>query len=169
MPDSVANLFLAFSNDRLQLFTSRIVDCLGRVSNEQIWARGAENENSIGNLVLHLCGNVRQWIVSGVGGEADVRDRDAEFAALGGADARELQDRIQTTIRKANEVIRAVPESRLTEKITVQNQEKAVLEVIYTVVEHFAQHTGQIIFATKMFTGQDLGYFKHLNRPAGTR
>jgi len=128
MPDSVANLFLAFSNDRLQLFTSRIVDCLGRVSNEQIWARGAENENSIGNLVLHLCGNVRQWIVSGVGGEADVRDRDAEFAALGGADARELQDRI-----------------------------------------HFAQHTGQIIFATKMFTGQDLGYFKHLNRPAGTR
>lgn len=169
MPDTVANLFLAFSSDRLQLFTSRIVDCLGRVSNEQIWARGAANENSIGNLVLHLCENVRQWIVSGVGGEADVRDRDSEFAALGGVNTRELQQRLETTIRKANEVIRAVPESRLPEKITVQNQQIAVLEAIYTVVEHFAQHTGQIIFATKMLTGRDLGYYKHLNRAADTR
>jgi uncharacterized damage-inducible protein DinB len=169
MSDTVANLFLTFSSDRLQLFTSRIVDCLGRLSNEQIWARGAENENSIGNLVLHLCGNVQQWIASGVGGEADVRDRDAEFAAQGGVAARELQDRLETTIHKASEVIRAVPETRLTEKITVQNQQKALLEAIYTVVEHFAQHTGQIIFATKMLTGRDLGYYKHLNRPADNR
>jgi hypothetical protein len=94
MSDTVANLFLTFSSDRLQLFTSRIVDCLGRLSNEQIWARGVENENSIGNLVLHLCGNVQQWIASGVGGEADVRDRDAEFAAQGGVAARGLQDRL---------------------------------------------------------------------------
>src|ERR1700691_4279386 len=89
MPDTIANLFLEFSNDRLQLFTSRIVDCIGRLSNEQIWARGSENESSIGNLVLHLCGNVQQWIVSGVGGESDVRDRDSEFAALGGVNAHE--------------------------------------------------------------------------------
>ena len=150
MPDSIANLFLGFSNDRLQLFTSRIVDCIGRLSNEQIWARGSENENSIGNLVLHLCGNVQQWIVSGVGGESDVRDRDSEFAALGGVNARELQHRLET----------AVPEI-----ITVQNYQKTVLEVVYTAVEHFAQHTGQIIFATKMLTGRDLGYYKHLNRP----
>jgi uncharacterized damage-inducible protein DinB len=165
MPDTIANLFLGFSNDRLQLFTSRIVDCIGRLSNEQIWARGSENENSIGNLVLHLCGNVRQWIVSGVGGENDIRDRDSEFAALGGINARELQHRLETTIQMAAAVIRTLPASRLPEIIIVQNYQKAVLEVIYTAVEHFAQHTGQIIFATKILTGRDLGYYKHLNRP----
>ena len=62
-------------------------------------------------------------------------------------------------------MIRAVPASRLLEKITVQNQRKTLLEVIYTAVEHFAQHTGQIIFATKMLTGSDLGYYKHLSQP----
>ena len=166
MPDTISNLFLEFSNNRLQLFTSRIADCIGRLSHERIWARGSENENSIGNLVLHLCGNVQQWIVSGVGGESDVRDRDSEFAALGGLNARELQQRLETTILMAAAVIRTLPASRLPEMITVQNYQKTVLEVIYTAVEHFAQHTGQIIFATKMLTGRDLGYYKHLNRPA---
>ncbi|MFZ0039284.1 MAG: DUF1572 family protein [Candidatus Acidiferrales bacterium] len=169
MPDTVANLFLTFSKDRLRTFTSRIVDCLGRLSDEQIWARGGENENSIGNLVLHLCGNVQQWIVSGVGGKADIRDRDSEFAALGGVNAGELQHRLEATIREAIEVIASVPAARLPEIITVQSYQRAVLEVIYTAVEHFAQHTGQIIFATKILSGQDLGYYKHLNRPAGAR
>ena len=166
MLETTADLFLAFSRGRLQLLASRVVDCVGRLPDEQIWARGSENENSIGNLVLHLCGNVQQWIGAGVGGEADVRDRDSEFAARGTLNARELQSRLETTLAMATEVIRTLPASRLPEKIMVQNQQKAVLEVIYAVVEHFAQHTGQIIFATKMFTGQDLGYYKHLRSHA---
>ena len=162
----IADLFLSFSRERLQTLGSRIVDCLGRLSEEQIWARGSENENSIGNLVLHLCGNAEQWIVSSIGGEADVRDRPSEFAARGGLNARELRSLLETTLAKATEVIRTVPAGRLAEKITVQGRQEAVLEAIYTVVEHFAQHTGQIIFATKMLTGSDLGYYKHLNQPA---
>ena len=165
MPDTTADLFLTFSHDRLKLLASRVVDCVGRLSNEQLWARQSANENSIGNLVLHLCGNVQQWIVSGIGDEADVRERDSEFAARGGLDARDLQRRLETMLAKATEVIRTVPASRLPEKITVQNQRKTVIEVIYTVVEHFAQHTGQIIFATKMLTETDLGYYKHLSKP----
>jgi hypothetical protein len=94
------------------------------LSNEQIWARGSENENSIGNLVLHLCGNVQQWIVSGGGGESDVRDRDSEFAALGGVNARELQHRLETAVHMAAVVIRTLPASRLPEIITVQNYKK---------------------------------------------
>jgi len=164
----IADLFLSFSRERLQLLGSRIVDCLGRLSEEQIWARGSENEISIGNLVLHLSGNVHRWIVSGVGGKADVRNRSSEFAARGGLNARELKSRIETTLTKATEVIRTVPASRLPARITVQGQQKTVLEVIYTVVEHFAQHAGQIIFVTKTLTGSDLGYHKHLNRPAET-
>lgn len=162
MPDTTTDLFLTFSRDRLQLLTSRIVDCVGRLSDEQIWARGNENENSIGNLVLHLCGNVRQWIISGVGGEKDVRDRDSEFTTLGGLSALELQNRLETTMARAIETIRGVSANRLTEIITTQNQQRAVVVAIYAVVEHFGQHTGQIIFATKMLTGTDLGYTKHL-------
>ena len=63
----VGELFLIFSRERLQLLASRIADCLGRLSEEQVWQRGSEVENSVANLVLHLCGNVRQWIISGVG------------------------------------------------------------------------------------------------------
>jgi uncharacterized damage-inducible protein DinB len=165
MPETIADLFLRFSHDRLLLLGSRVADCVGRLSNEQLWTRMGANQNAIGNLVLHLCGNVQQWIVSGVGGEADVRDRAAEFAQFGGATAGELQVWLDATLTKAGAVIRALPASRLTETITVQHQEKAVLEVIYTVVEHFAQHTGQVIFATKALTGEDLGYYSSLSPP----
>jgi uncharacterized damage-inducible protein DinB len=160
MSENVADLFLTFSHERLKLSTSRIVDCLGRLSNDQIWARGAENENSVGNLVLHLCGNVRQWILSGIGGDTDIRNRPSEFAARGNVDAGELKRQLENTLADAMKLIRSVPASRLAERITAQNTQKTVLEAIYMVVEHFGQHTGQIIFATKMLTGQDLGYYK---------
>ncbi len=168
MPETVADLFVTFSHQQLALFLSRIQDCLNQLTEEQVWARGGDNENSVGNLVLHLCGNVRQWILSGVGGDTDIRDRDTEFTTAGGISVAELRAKLQSTIEQAIAAIRAVPTSRLTERITVQGRQPAVLEAIYTVVEHFAQHTGQIIFATKMLTGRDLGYHKHLgiHRPA---
>jgi len=164
MQENIGELFLTFSHDRLKLFHSRIADCLGRLSDEQIWMRGSENENSIGNLVLHLCGNVRQWIGSGALGLPDARDRQAEFDARGGSSKAELLARLEATMQQALEGIRTLPPSRLGERITVQNTDTTVLQAIYQVVEHFSGHTGQIIFATKMLTGQDLGYFKHLTR-----
>ncbi len=78
-------LFLRFATNKLEQMSERIVDCLGRLSDDQIWSRGGESQNAVGNLVLHLCGNVRQWILGGIGGQADVRDRDEEFAACFGA------------------------------------------------------------------------------------
>jgi uncharacterized damage-inducible protein DinB len=164
MPDNIGELFLTFSHDRLKLFASRIVDCLGRLSDEQIWMRGSENENAIGNLVLHLCGNVRQWIGSGVLGLPDQRERQAEFDARSGSSKAELLSRLETTMQLALDGIRNLPPNRLGERINVQNTDTTVLQAIYQVVEHFSGHTGQIIFATKMLTGQDLGYFKHLTR-----
>lgn len=164
MPENIAELFLTFSHERLRLFRARITDCLGRLSEDQIWARGSENENAIGNLVLHLCGNARQWIGTGVLGMPDIRERYSEFEARGGGSKEELQSRLNETLIMALDGIRNLPPSRLSERITVQNTETTVLQAIYAVVEHFSGHTGQIIFATKTFTGQDLGYFKHLNR-----
>ena len=116
--------------------------------------------------MLHLCGNVRQWIVSGVGGQPDTRDRDAEFLARGGVSVAELAPRLRQTVEEAVAVVSAVPAQRLTERIVVQKYPVTVLEAIYHVVEHFSMHTGQIIFATKMLTGLDLGFYRQLRTTA---
>jgi uncharacterized damage-inducible protein DinB len=165
MAEDIADLFLTFSQDRLQLYAARINDCLNRLSDEQVWMRGSENENAIGNLVLHLCGNVRQWIGTGVMNQQDVRDRHAEFEAQGGRTTRELQTLLESTISQTLETLRTLPPEKLAQPVTVQKTNTTVLQAIYAVVEHFAHHTGQIIFATKMLTASDLGYYKHLNRP----
>ena len=158
--------FLDYSAKKLQQLGSRIETCLNTLNQDQVWARGSDNENAVGNLVLHLCGNVRQWIVSGVGGQPDMRDRDAEFLARGGVSVADLAERLRQTVEEAVAVVSAVPAERFTERIVVQNYPVTVLEAIYHVVEHFSMHTGQIIFATKMLTGSDLGFYRHLRTTA---
>lgn len=157
--------FIRFSIDRLRRFASRIHDCLGRLSDEQIWARAGDNQNAVGNLVLHLCGNVRQWIVSGVGATPDVRQRDAEFAARSAAGRQELDQKLEATLGEAIAALDKLPPERLQQRLVVQGYDVTALEAIFSVVEHFSGHTGQIIFATKLYTGQDLGYYGHLNKP----
>jgi len=147
----------------------RIETCLSGLAEMQIWARSSENENAIGNLVLHLNGNVRQWIVSGVGGRPDIRQRDAEFAARGGGSGTELAARLKEAVEEAAGVLVELTPERLGERIVVQHYDVTVLEAIYHVVEHFSGHTGQIIFATKMLTGADLGFYRHLRDAEGHR
>ncbi len=137
------------------------------LSEEQVWARGSENENAVGNLMLHLAGNVRQWILSGAGGKADVRVRDREFSARSGVSKQDLLERLEGVVNEAAEVIGGLTADRAMEKIRVQNYEVTVLEAVYHVVDHFAQHTAQIVFATKMMTHQDMEFYKHLASPAG--
>lgn len=163
---SVETLFLQYSVDKLQQFTSRIEVCLGKLTDHQIWARGGQNENAIGNLVLHLTGNVRQWIVSSLGENPTPRDRDSEFSARGGRAAAELAAAMRETVEQALQVISGLDNDRLTRTYEIQNYRVSGVEVVYHVVEHFAQHTGQIIFATKMLTGDDLEFYRHL-RNAG--
>jgi uncharacterized damage-inducible protein DinB len=158
--------FLDYSAKKLHQLCSRIETCLGTLHHDEVWARGGEHENAMGNLVLHLCGNLRQWIVSGVGGQPDIRDRDSEFSAQGGVSASDLAQRLRATVEEAIAVLNAVPEERMMERIEVQKYEVTVLEAIYHVVEHFSMHTGQIIFATKMLTGSDLGFYRHLRTSA---
>ena len=153
--------FLNYSADTLLELAGRIEDCLGRLSNEQIWLRHSENENAVGNLVLHLCGNVNQWIGSGIGGKPDTRERHKEFEAREGS----LGTRLKDTIAEAAKIIRSVPAARLAERLKIQGYDTTGLKAIYHVVDHFAGHTAQIIFATKLLTGQDLGYYAHLNKP----
>jgi uncharacterized damage-inducible protein DinB len=161
-------LFLDFSVRKLNQLRGRIRDCLSRLSDDQIWMREHENQNSVGNLVLHLCGNLGQWIGTGVAGRADTRQRDAEFDARGGADRGELDQKLSAAVDDAVGIIRGLSAERLRETITVQNYPVTVLEAVYHVVEHFAQHTGQVIFITKLATGEDLGYYRHLRATSVT-
>ena len=163
--ETLDRVFVDFSAKKLKQLFSRIQECVRKLNAEQVWARGSENENAVGNLVLHLTGNVRQWIVSGVGGAADVRVRDREFSTHGGIAASELLDRLEQTVNEAVTVLNSIPLERLLERVTIQKYNLPVMEAVYHVVEHFAQHTGQIIFATKWMTGEDLGFYAHLKTP----
>src|SRR5271166_4853580 len=95
MDAELESQFLEHSVAKLEQYCSRIETCLKMLNEDQVWARGGENENAVGNLVLHLCGNVRQWIICGVGGRPDSRDREREFRTRGGVPAGELMDRLQ--------------------------------------------------------------------------
>jgi uncharacterized damage-inducible protein DinB len=148
----------------LRQHCGRIESCLGKLTAEQIWVRGGENQNAIGNLVLHLCGNVRQWIISGVGGSPDARQRSEEFAARSGASVAELAEKLHATIEEAASVIERVTVERLTEPLVIQGYRTTGLSAIYHVVEHFSEHKGQIVFITKMLTGEDLGFYAYLNK-----
>lgn len=159
-------LFIEFSVKKLRQFLGRIHVCLEKLTDDQIWMRACETSNSTGNLCLHLAGNVRQWILHGIDGQPDHRQRDAEFAARGGVPKEALWQRLNYTVQEACGVIERLPADRLTAIVTPQNYDVTVLEAIYHVVEHFAQHTGQILFSTKALTGEDLGFYRHLTGTA---
>jgi uncharacterized damage-inducible protein DinB len=161
----IERVFLNYTLEKLRQLHSRIEACLDKLDHDQIWARGSGNANAVGNLVLHLCGNLRQWIGFGVAGMPDIRVRDREFAARGGIEATELKERLRAFVEETTAIIGGLTAERLVETTRVQKYELTVLEAIYHVVEHFSQHTGQIIFATKALTGEDMGFYSHLAQP----
>jgi uncharacterized damage-inducible protein DinB len=140
-------------------YLPKIERCLERLSDEQIWWRPNEESNSIGNLVLHLSGNARQWIVSGVGGAPDARVRDAEFAQRETIARGELLTLLRTTLADVDAVLAALTPETLLERRAIQNSDVDVLEAIFHVTEHFSMHTGQIIMLTKMLTSSDMRFY----------
>lgn len=158
--------FLRYSAAKLTQLNERIGDCVDRLSSEQIWARGSENQNALGNLMLHLAGNVTQWILHGVAGEEDRRTRAWEFSNREPISAADLKSRLGDAVERACVAIVAVPAERLADRITIQGHDVTKLEAIYHVVEHFSYHTGQIAFVTKAATGSDLGFYAYLTGSA---
>ncbi len=144
----------------------RIEKCLDELNDEEVWQRPNRSSNSIGNLILHLCGNITQWIISGLGKEPDNRNRDSEFEAKGGFTNGELKEKISSTINKAISVIKELQENDLTAIKTVQGNHYSGIAIIIHVTEHFSYHTGQITFWTKCIKDKDMGYYagKDLNK-----
>ena len=156
-----ANEFLLISRRYLRGdYLPKILVCLDSLTDEDIWWRMNEASNSIGNLVLHLSGNARQWIVAGVGQAPDTRKRQTEFDQRSVIPGRELSELLRTTIFEVDAVIEAVDPAKLLESRTIQGLETTVMGAIYHVVEHFSTHTGQIVMLTKQRTGRDLGFWE---------
>jgi uncharacterized damage-inducible protein DinB len=166
--ETAGSEYLRLTAASLNLLTSRIVDCLGRLSEEQVWLRHHENENAVGNLVVHLSGSLQQWILTGLGGRPDARQRDQEFALRGGVTIPDLKSRLEDTVRTVVSLLGNFPEEKLNQSFPIRGRELSGMEVIFHVTEHVAQHAGQIVFATKLLTGQNLGYPRYF-APGGPR
>jgi Protein of unknown function (DUF1572) len=160
MDSQIASLFLDYSSRKLESMTANLTSCMNRLSEEQIWQRGGPHENAVGNLILHLSGNMRQWIMHGVDRQPDVRVRDLEFSTTGGLGRDELLALFSATVAEARAILATLPAERLTDRTnpqpTGQVGEVSVLDAIYQVVGHVQQHVGQIILLTKQMAGTDL-------------
>jgi uncharacterized damage-inducible protein DinB len=153
----VAQMFLKKSRSLLiSDYLPKIERCVEALSDEDVWWRPNDASNSIGNLLLHLCGNVRQWIIGGVGRRETERDRQQEFDERTPLPGRELLARIRAVLEEAEAVIGSVDAESLLSRRRIQGYDVTVLEAIYHVVEHFGMHTGQIIMLNKMRRGEDL-------------
>lgn len=140
-------------------YLPKIERCLERLTDEQVWWRANPDSNSIGNLVLHLSGNVRQWIVSGLGGAPDARLRQQEFDERALIPRAELLALLKKTLEEVDNVLVAIDPLQLLERRRIQGSEVTQLQAIFHVVEHFSMHTGQIILLTKMLTSEGLQFY----------
>lgn len=136
----------------------RIIRCLKMLPEKQIRWRAHPTSNSAGNLVLHLTGNVRQWIISGLGGQPDHRERNKEFAELGPIPRRSLIRQLEETVAEACRVLGKLSSGELARPYRIQGFRVTGVDAVAHVTEHFAYHTGQIIYLTKLQLGVDTGF-----------
>jgi len=140
---------IALSRRYLREYLTKIRLSVSVLDDRVVWARPNESSNSIGNLMLHLAGNARQWIVSGVGGARDIRDRQSEFDQRGPLPVTDLIDRLEQTVSDVDRVLATLTPADLLTRRVIQANDVTVLEAVYHVVEHFSMHTGQIILLAK--------------------
>jgi uncharacterized damage-inducible protein DinB len=140
-------------------YLPKLERCLEQLTDEQIWWRANEKSNSIGNLLLHLSGNARQWIVCGLGGADDARARQQEFDERRVIPREELLETVRQTLRDVDDVLAGFDHGKLLDRYPLQGTTATALEAIFHVTEHFSMHTGQIILLTKLLTASDLHFY----------
>lgn len=152
----LAHEFVAYACEKLTQQLGQIVRCAGLLTEEEVWQRANEHTNSVGNLILHLTGNVRQWVVAGLGGAAFSRDRPAEFAQRGPLPTAEIVAPLEQTVREAIEVLHGLDSAALAARHSIRGYDVSALAAVFHVVEHFSGHGGQIVHATKALKDVDL-------------
>jgi hypothetical protein len=163
--DQTAGLFLEFSRHKLlEQYWPRLRKTVEALSLEQIWWRPNAASNSIGNLILHLNGNVWQWLVASFNALEDQRDRPAEFSATGDLAAADLLARLAGTMDEAAKVLARLTPDELLATWQIQGYTVSGLAAVYQVVEHFGLHYGQIVYISKALEGRDLGFYSNLGK-----
>jgi len=157
---TVPQLFLSYAVTRLKLTQTEIRRCCDQLTEEQMWHRSGDYENSIANLLLHLEGNLRQWILHGIAGQPDHRRRDDEFTLIPTTTAPLALAGFNAALEETCHVFASLPPDRLLEVIDPQPhgtwRNLTILEVIFHVVGHAQLHAGQIILLTKQLVQHDL-------------
>ena len=152
--------FISINRQRLMKeFFPKIKSCIELLSEDDVWWRAHETDNSVGNLILHLSGNIRQWIISGIGGADNVRDRAREFSERTRISKSELIKKFEETLHEADHTLATFDDGKLLEIRHFQKWDYSCLYAISHVVEHVAQHMGQIIYITKLRKGVDMKFF----------
>jgi hypothetical protein len=165
MKADMTTLFLYFSREKLLgQYWPRLRRCVDALRDEQVWWRPNPACNSIGNLVLHLNGNVRQWMVASFKGLPDERNRPAEFSETGPIPTAVLLGQLSTTMQEASDVLSQLTEADLLARYKIQGYDVTGLDAVYQVVEHFGLHYGQILHIAKTLTGEDLGLYRELSK-----
>jgi uncharacterized damage-inducible protein DinB len=165
-----AQEFLEASRISLQEdFMPRMLYCIDHLSDSDLWWRPNDTSNSIGNLVLHLDGNMRQWILETLGGTESYRDRDGEFAARGPMPKPELRAKIESAVRDVVSFLESFDTEKLQVRHHVQAYDVTALQAIYHVVEHFSYHLGQIIYIYKLRSGGDPKFYEALSAQAADK
>jgi hypothetical protein len=158
--EAVGAKFLEFAVKRMKMSEKDILRCTELLTEEQMWMRGGDHENSVANLLLHLAGNMQQWILHGIAGKPDLRQRDAEFTLVPSTTSAEARRRFSDTLDASCKVIAELPPERLLEVIDPQPngtwRHLAILEAIFQIVGHLQLHAGQIVVLTKQMAAKDL-------------
>ena len=141
----------------------RLEKCLGLLTEAEIWHRPNARSNAVGNLVLHLCGNSRQWIISTLGSEPDLRQRQAEFDEQGPLPVGQLLEMLRTLRQDLERVLDQISPEMLVKDYPVQGFEESGTGILIHVVEHFSYHVGQVTYFVKAFKDVDTGYYAGQN------
>ena len=141
----------------------RIGICLSKLNEEEVWRRPNPASNTIGNLIIHLSGNISQYILSALGGEEDRRQRSREFSDASGTDSGILLEGHGRIVGRAVEIIGEISEEDALKLRIVQGFSMDGISIIMHVVEHYSYHTGQIAYATKLMKSADLGFYKGID------
>lgn len=153
--------YLSYSRDLLRtLYLPKIRVAIQQMDEPDLWWKPNEASNSVGNLLMHLAGNVRQWMCHGIDGAPDVRKRATEFETNSGFTAHELLVVLSRAVDDACEVIDGLDDAKLQETRVIQGNAVTVLEAVYHVTHHFGMHAGQIMYISKLKTGTDLGLYQ---------
>jgi hypothetical protein len=149
----VSNAVVMCARHQLTEGLAKIEHCLAQLTDEQLWWRPRPEMNSIANLIFHLAGNLRQWLVSGVGGARDVRDRPSEFSDRSGQPKADVLAKLKDVLRDCDAVLALLTPDELLASRRIQGFDVTVVKAIFDVVPHFRGHVQEIIHMTRAQLG----------------